>query len=173
MINVATASMLSQYRRWADQVFFDSLATLPAEELGKERAGPLKSMIATLNHVHVVDRIWQAHLQRREHGFKTRMEVPYPELADLRRAQEEINDWLIAWSAQQTDESLNELITFTFVSGAHSAMTAGAMLLHVVNHANYHRGWVVQMCFESSAKPPMTDLSVFLTEVRHESTTSC
>jgi len=43
-------------------------------------------------------------------------------------------------------------------------MTAGAMLLHVVNHATYHRGWLVQMYFEIPAMPPLTDLCVYLTE---------
>jgi hypothetical protein len=29
-------------------------------------------MIGTLNHIYVVDLIWQAHLERRDHGFKVR-----------------------------------------------------------------------------------------------------
>lgn len=164
MINVATASMLSQYRRWADQLFFDSLATLPPEELDKERAGPLKSMIATLNHVHVVDRIWQAHLQHRDHGFTSRQAIPYPALGDLWQAQQEVNDWYVSWSAQQSEASLGEVIDFAFVSGNRGSMSAGAMLLHVVNHACYHRGWLVQMYFEIPAMPPLTDLCVYLTE---------
>lgn len=43
-------------------------------------------------------------------------------------------------------------------------MSAGAMLLHVVNHASYHRGWVIQMYFDIPAMPPMTDLPIFLRE---------
>lgn len=39
------------------------------------------------------------------------------------------------------------------------------MLLHVVNHAAYHRGWIVQMIFEIPARPPIADLPVFLMEV--------
>jgi uncharacterized damage-inducible protein DinB len=165
MINIRTAKMLAHYKQWADQRLFESLASLPPEEVSKERVCVLKSMIGTLNHVYVVDRIWQAHLQHTEHGFLTRMEVPYPALSELRLAQQEINEWFVSWSGRQTDESLNELIEFNFVSGDRSAMTAGAMLLHVVNHAAYHRGWVVQMYFEIPAKPPVADLPVFLTEV--------
>jgi uncharacterized damage-inducible protein DinB len=37
-------------------------------------------MVGCLNHIYVVDRIWQAHLEGREHEFKTRFEVPYPEV---------------------------------------------------------------------------------------------
>ncbi len=38
------------------------------------------------------------------------------------------------------------------------------MLMHVVNHASYHRGWVIQMYFEIPAMPPMTDLPIYLRE---------
>jgi len=44
-------------------------------------------------------------------------------------------------------------------------MNAGAILMHVINHNNYHRGWVVQMYFEIPQMPPMTDLPVYLREV--------
>lgn len=164
MINVATASMLSQYKRWADQLFFDSLGELPAEELSRERAGPVKSMIGVLNHMYVVDRIWQAHLQHRDHGFTSRQAMPYPALAELCQAQREVDDWYVDWSAQLSESSLDEVIDFAFVSGNRGSMTAGAMLLHVVNHATYHRGWLVQMYFEIPAMPPLTDLCVYLTE---------
>ena len=36
--------------------------------------------------------------------------------------------------------------------------------MHVVNHASYHRGWVVQMYFEIPAMPPVTDMPVYLRE---------
>ena len=49
-------------------------------------------------------------------------------------------------------------------SGYDTKMSAGAMLLHVVNHASYHRGWVIQMYFEIPAMPPMTDLPIYLRE---------
>lgn len=165
MINLRTANLLAQYKRWADQLFFASLATLSPDELDRERAGPMKTMIATLNHIYVVDRIWQAHLQHREHGFKSRQDIPFPELADLRRAQQEVDDWYVDWSANQTEASLDESIDFAFVSGSRGTMNAGAMLLHVINHGSYHRGWLVQMYFEIPAMPPMTDLSIYLTEV--------
>nr|WP_294971692.1 DinB family protein [uncultured Pseudomonas sp.] len=173
MINLATARLLAHYKRWADQALFASLATLAPEELDRQRAGPMKSMIATLNHIHVVDRIWQAHLQHREHGFTSRQALPYPELADLWRAQQEVNDWFVDWSAGQTEATLETPIDFAFVSGDRGTLSAGAMLLHVVNHGTYHRGWLVQMYFEIPAMPPMTDLSVYLTEANPAPVANC
>ena len=88
----------------------------------------------------------------------------YPELAALRQAQQDVDHWYSDWSARQTDASLDRPVRFTFISGESGTMSAGAMLLHVVNHASYHRGWVIQMYFDIPAMPPMTDMPIFLRE---------
>ena len=164
MINVRTACMLADYKQWANQRLFENLAQLPPGEVEKERAGVFKNIIGTLNHIYVVDRIWQAHLEGRGHGFKTSHDLIHPELAVLRLAQQDVDRWYCNWSAKQTDASLDKPLRFTFVSGESGTMSAGAMLMHVVNHASYHRGWVIQMYFDIPAMPPMTDLPIFLRE---------
>jgi uncharacterized damage-inducible protein DinB len=164
MINVRTARMLADYKQWANQRLFDNLALLPPGEVEKERAGVFKNMIGTLNHIYVVDCIWQAHLEGRGHGFKTSHDLVHPELAVLRLAQQDVDRWYCNWSARQTDASLDKPVRFTFVSGESGTMSAGAMLMHVVNHASYHRGWVIQMYFDIPAMPPMTDMPIYLRE---------
>ncbi|VVM45683.1 hypothetical protein PS645_00486 [Pseudomonas fluorescens] len=164
MINVRTARMLTDYKRWADRRLFDSLAALPPGEVNKERVSVFKNMIGTLNHIYVVDCIWQAHLQGRHHGFETSHDLLHPHLPELRLAQNDIDQWYCKWTARQTDASLDHPVEFAFVSGERGTMSAGAMLMHVVNHASYHRGWVIQMYFEIPAMPPVTDLPVYLRE---------
>ena len=41
-------------------------------------------------------------------------------------------------------------------------MSRADILLHVVNHATYHRGWVAEMFFQVPARNPTTDLPVYL-----------
>ncbi len=123
MINVRTARMLADYKQWANQRLFDNLALLPPGEVEKERAGVFKNMIGTLNHIYVVDRIWQAHLEGRGHGFKTSHDLVHPELAVLRLAQQDVDRWYCNWSARQTDASLDKPLRFTFVSGESGTMT--------------------------------------------------
>lgn len=164
MINVRTARMLADYKRWANQRLFDSLAALPPGEVYKERVSVFKNMIGTLNHIYVVDCIWRAHLEGRGHGFKTSHDLLHPDLAELRLAQKDIDHWYCDWSERQTDASLDKPVGFSFVSGESGIMSAGAILMHVVNHASYHRGWVIQMYFEIPVMPPVTDLPVYLRE---------
>jgi uncharacterized damage-inducible protein DinB len=165
MITARTACLLADYKRWANQRLFDSLAALPPGEVNKERISVFNNMIGTLNHVYVVDCIWRAHLEGRGHDFKTSHDLLHAELPELHRAQKDLDHWYCDWGARQTDASLEKPVEFTFVCGENGTMSAGAMLLHVVNHASYHRGWVVQMYFEIPAMPPVTDMPVYLREV--------
>ena len=163
-MNTRTARMLAYYKAWADKVMFDGVAALPPGEAEKERKTLFKTMIGTLNHIYVVDLIWQAHLEGRAHGFKARNVVVHPDLATLRAAQEKMNDWIIDWAKGQTDSSLDEDVAFTFVNGNKAVMKRGEMFLHLVTHGSYHLGWVAEMFFEAGARPPQPDLSVFLCE---------
>lgn len=43
-------------------------------------------------------------------------------------------------------------------------MTRAEILLHVVNHTTYHRGFVADMFYQIPSKPRTTDLPVFLSE---------
>ncbi len=91
MTNTRTARMLARYNAWANQLIFDAVAALPAGEATKERQSLFKNMVHTLNHNYVIDRIWQAHLEGRDHGYEARNTQDHPPLAELWRAQQEID----------------------------------------------------------------------------------
>jgi uncharacterized damage-inducible protein DinB len=44
-------------------------------------------------------------------------------------------------------------------------MTRGEIILHLVNHATYHRGFVGDMLNQAGVVPRATDLSVFVRDV--------
>ncbi|SJZ33722.1 Uncharacterized damage-inducible protein DinB (forms a four-helix bundle) [Enhydrobacter aerosaccus] len=160
--NLDSVRTLAKYRLWADRLTFEAVAALPPGEAEKERPTLFKSMIGTLNHNLVVDLIWQAHLEGRPHGFTARNGVLHPRLEDLWSAQQAMDRWYIDWAEAQSEETLAEIVPFTFISGEKSAMTRADMLRHVVNHATFHRGWVAEMFFQVPAKMPAGDLPDFL-----------
>ncbi len=166
MITTRTARMLARYNAWANKLIFDAVAALPPGEATKERVSLFKNMVHTLNHNYVIDQIWRAHLEGREHGFTARNTPEHPPLADLWRRQQLIDDWYIAWSDKLSDAALEEEVRFTLIGGNRGVMTRGEILLHVVNHTSYHRGFVADLFFQVPARPPVTDLPVFLREAR-------
>jgi uncharacterized damage-inducible protein DinB len=154
--------MLARYNAWANRQLFDAVAALPDGEATKDRASLFRNMVHTLNHNYVIDRIWQAHLEGREHGFTARNTPEYPPLAELWRAQQSVDDWYIAWSDSLSDAAVDEKVSFTLIGGNRGVMTRGEILLHVVNHTSYHRGFVADLFYQVPARPPTTDLPVFL-----------
>ena len=164
MITTRTARMLTRYNAWANQLIFDAVAALPGDEATKERPSLFKNMVHTLNHLYVIDLIWQAHLEGRDHGYTARNTPGHPPLGELWRAQQAIDAWYTNWSDKLTDAALDEKVSFTLIGGNPGVMTRGEILLHVVTHTSYHRGFVADLFYQVPARPPTTDLPVFLRE---------
>ena len=162
MTAVRTARMLTRYNRWANELIFAAVAALPAGEATRPRATLFQNMVHTLNHNYVIDRIFQAHLEKREHGYTARNTAAAPPLEELARAQRNLDDWYVDWSDAIVPAALDERLEFSFIGGGHGAMTRGEILLHIVNHTSYHRGFVADMFYQVPARPPVTDLTVFL-----------
>lgn len=60
-MDLNTSRLMAGYRIWADDLTYGSVAALPSGEANKARRTLFGSIIGTLNHNLVVDRIWQAH----------------------------------------------------------------------------------------------------------------
>jgi uncharacterized damage-inducible protein DinB len=158
-----TVQMLTRYNAWANKVIFEAVAALPAGEAAKERPTIFKNMTNTLNHIHVVDLIWQAHIEQRPHGITALNKVLYTDLADLWRAQQAIDAWFIAWGDSLSEADADKKVRFTLIGGRQGEMRRSEIVLHVINHTSYHRGFVADMFCQIPARPPLTDLPVFLT----------
>lgn len=158
--------MLARYTAWANDRLFDTLAALPVGEAMAKRATGFSTMVNTLNHAHVVDLIWQAHLQGKPHGFTSRITAVEPTLEELRSAQIKSDQWYVSYADELSGNEHDQIVEFNFVDGGFGAMTRGDILLHVVNHKTYHRGYVADMLYQAGARPPVMDLPVFLRDCR-------
>ena len=168
MTTVRTARMLTRYNAWANKMIFEAVAGLPEGEATKPRTTLFRNIVHMLNHNYVIDRVFQAHLEGRKHGHSARNTPDHPPLDELWRSQREVDDWYIAWSDAATAVQLEERVSFEFIGGGEGAMTRAEMLLHVVNHTTYHRGYIADLFYDVPARVPTTDLPVFLREVKLE-----
>ena len=169
MINTRTARMLTRYNAWSNKIWFDAIAAQPPGEATKERNSLFKNMVHTLNHIYVIDLIWQAHLEGRDHGLTARNTPDHPPLEELWRIQQAIDAWYVAWSDAQSDAALDERRTVILIGGNPVSMSRGEMLLHLYHHTAYHRGFVGDMLYQvPGCRPPVTDMPVFLNEVRSD-----
>ena len=154
--------MLIRYTEWANIKLFDSLRGLSTRVIVEPRNSRPGGLISKLTHMLVVDQIWCANLEGRPHGFKARNLDVLPPFEELEDAQRILDRWYVHYSDAQSQNSLNQVVKFTFVDGQPGSLRRGDILLHVANHKTYHRGYVADMLYESGFKPPTTDLPVFL-----------
>ena len=155
----------ARYKAWADQLTFDAAAKLPAEELTRPRQVVFGSMLRLLTHTYTIDRVFQAHLLGEEHGFTARITDEQLSLAELWERQRGLDQWYVDWADALAETAVDEPVRFAFIGGGEGQMSKGEILLHVVNHASYHRGFVADMFYQAAVKPPTTDLPVFLRDV--------
>jgi uncharacterized damage-inducible protein DinB len=154
--------MLTRYRAWADQLLYQALAGVSEQDLTRSQPIVFGNLLRTLNHVNAMDQVWKAHLEGVPHGFTSRNPEDCPDFATLRASQTQIDDWYVRFAETLDPATLDETIHFTFIGGGEGAMRRGDIVLHVVNHATYHRGHVAMMMYGLSVGVPTTDLPVFL-----------
>lgn len=162
MSTAALLEMMAHYKAWANQVLYDNVARIPEEELTRERVTHFKTLGFTLNHVYVVDRIFQAHLTGTSHPYTARNTPTHPPLAELREAVFALDRWYLDYVHSLPEARWAERISFPFVDGGAGEMSRQEILLHLVNHGSYHRGFAGDMLNQSGLSARSSDLSVFL-----------
>jgi uncharacterized damage-inducible protein DinB len=141
--------MLTHYTAWANARLYAMLLSLPDAQALFTRAGGSGSMASILGHAYVVDLIWKAHLEGLPHGLTSRAAEKSLGLSVLRDVQAEVDQWYVDYADRLSVDAHEEVVHFKFVDGAEGAMSRSHMLLHVVNHKTYHRGYVADLLYQA------------------------
>ena len=129
-------TQLIDIKRWADRALYDVISR-NLERLTREESS---IMLRILDHIHVVDRIFQHHLRGLPHTFRAPRSETIPELPTLAASAQEVDDWYASYVGSLTAADLEQSVDFVFTSGKPARMRRGEMILHVCLHGTYHRG---------------------------------
>jgi uncharacterized damage-inducible protein DinB len=129
-------AQLIDVKRWADRGLYDVVSRnfdcLTAEEAS--------IMLRIFDHIHVVDRIFQHHLQGLPHTFLAPRSEQMPELQALADSAKEVDDWYASYVGGLAEDDFEQPVDFIFTSGKPARMRRGEIILHVCLHGTYHRG---------------------------------
>jgi len=129
-------SQLIAIKRWADRGLYAAVSR-NFERLGTEDA---TLMLRILDHIHVVDRIFQHHLQGLPHTYQAPRSATMPELLALATGAQEVDDWYASYVDSLAESDFQQPLDFVFTSGKRARMRRGEIILHVCLHGTYHRG---------------------------------
>lgn len=147
-----------RYKAWANAEILDAIATIDAARFPEQWTLAVRLM----NHTHVVDRIFAAHLVGAAHGFTATNTPETPGLEELRASIATTDDWYQAYVARTAHGELAESIAFTFADGDRGCMTREEMLFHVLAHGSYHRGNVGMVLTACGIERPKDTFTRFL-----------
>jgi uncharacterized damage-inducible protein DinB len=156
-MSLSTLKSLFAHKAWADAELFALLESLPAAHENE-----LHTCIRTLNHIHVVDRIFRAHLAGEPSPFDATNTKETPSLGQLQAQVRATDAWYMEHVSRLTEPVLAETVAFTFTDGDAGRMTREEILLHVITHGGYHRGNVGQVLKSISVVPPRDLYTKFL-----------
>lgn len=155
--------MFADYNNWANRRLYAAAADLPDSELRQSKGAFFGSVLATLNHILVADRIWMKRFTG-EGDAPTALDATlHDDLASLASAREREDARMIAWLAGLDEAQLTATFTYTPLSTPVSiTQKLGPTLAHVFNHQTHHRGQVHATLTALGRPSIVLDLAFFL-----------
>ena len=157
MESKATLLLHLDYSLWATSKLLDAASRLSSAELTRDLQVSHSSVLITLQHIYYADRTWLARLEGRQIDFAD--PAPGPTLEQLKEHWPPVLAGLKAYVEAEAD--LDRQLTSRRLNGDTFTIARWKILLHVVNHANLHRGQVMAMLRQLGHVPPATDLFYF------------
>ncbi len=151
-------SQLVCYKQWADRGLYD----LVGQNLDRINPQDGAILLQILDHIHVVDRIFQHHLRGAPHAFKAPRSEELPGFAALASGVREIDDWYASYVDTSPESDFDQPVDFVFTNGAPFRMRRGEIILHVCLHGSYHRGNVGVFLHKNGIAPKNDRLTDFL-----------
>lgn len=149
------------YNIWANQKILDIILALPEEKQKAELPSSFKSLYATVLHMWNAESIWWQRMKLYERiivpseNFKGSMQ-------DVANGLMQQNRQWLEWINNATDAALDHVFQYQNSKKEQFKQPIYQMLLHVFNHATYHRGQLVNMLRQLGVeKLPQTDFIVF------------
>ncbi len=148
---LAYANMLANDR------LHEAVSQLEAGEFEAARTGFFPSLVATLNHILIIDWFYVDALEGGDLGPKAWADqIPFPDRAELREAQLASDRRLLALCLALRDEELAQPVQI-HRNGRIQVERCDDVLSHLFQHQTHHRGQAHAMLAGTSIKPPQID----------------
>lgn len=148
---------MARNNAWANHRLLKACGRLSPAAFAAERTSFFPSIVATLNHILVVDWFYVDALEGGTLGPAAwANEEPHPLFQDLRAAQSTVDQRLIRFCETLDDASLAASACMRRVDRV-QIDRVDRVLLHLFEHQIHHRGQVHAMLAGTAVEPPQLD----------------
>ncbi|MFZ2207974.1 MAG: DinB family protein [Porticoccaceae bacterium] len=162
--------LMAAYNAWMNTRLYEAAGRLPAEALAADRKAFFGSILGTLNHLLVADRIWLARFAAhpaRHAALDPVRALPVPQHLDQRlfadlQSLAEHRRWLdgviSAWAGALVEADLDHPLHYANRKGATADRNFFSLVMHFFNHQTHHRGQVTTLLSQAGCDAGVTDL---------------
>ncbi|WP_417816141.1 DinB family protein [Thalassospira alkalitolerans] len=165
MDGVAYFQRMARYNSWANGHVLDACAGLEPRILDAKRAAFFPSILKTLNHILVADRLWLGRLV----GVPEKIALDtilFDDFTKFRAAREAQDAKIIVFADQLDAQTLSGDLSYqSMLAGAYT-LPQEIVLAHIFNHQTHHRGQLHSMLVEAGAAPLSIDLVYYYLEAK-------
>jgi uncharacterized damage-inducible protein DinB len=148
------------YNIWASKILFDRITKLPEEKITQEIASSFPSLYKTVNHMWLAEEVWWQRMKLVENITLQSEQFTGSFSEQCNQLAKQSLLWK-EWVDAASDNQLTHVFAYIRNKEQHK-MKVNDMLLHVFNHATYHRGQLVTLLRQlGEDKIPATDYVVY------------
>lgn len=149
---------LAKYNELANNRLYDACAELGDEGLKLDRKAFFSSILGTLNHILLTDRVWISRFENQPITGYRLNDILYDDFAALRAARREQDQHIMAFMNNMTEDFVEGEMTWTNNEGITRTEVYSLLLTHLFTHQAHHRGQVHNMLSQAGVKTPVLDL---------------
>lgn len=154
--------MFAAYNQWANERIFEAAADLDDGAWQRETGVFFKSLLGTLNHVLVADRIWMKRMTGTGDAPKALDVILYRDPASLHAARRVEDQRIIDWIDEISEATLAGRFTYITVTDLRTiSQRLAPALAHFFNHQTHHRGHAHAILTMLGRPSPQLDLVYF------------
>jgi uncharacterized damage-inducible protein DinB len=154
-----------RYTAWATRRVLDSAAALKPEELQQDLGNSYGGVFGTLAHIFQGDSIWFDRLQGKTTGSLAAY-TPSADFAQFSMQWRDVLDRFVEWAEKLGAADWDQICKYRNTQGEAFATPVWQVVVHVVNHASYHRGQITTMLRQVGHTPIGTDLIAYYRELK-------
>lgn len=166
--------LMASYNEWMNSRLYSAAASLSADELAQNKGAFFGSLLGTLNHLVVGDRIWLRRFAAHRAGHialnpvralpepKSLDGILYHDFGQLAAHRVMLDAVIKAWAASLTEEDLNCSLRYTNMKGVVAIRDFSSLIMHFFNHQTHHRGQATTLLSQAGRDMGVTDLLMLI-----------
>jgi uncharacterized damage-inducible protein DinB len=151
------------YMRWGDRLMISAARSVADEQYYADQGISIGSLHKLLVHCMAAQWLWLSRW-RGESPTKIESHEQYPTRDALELRWPLVHSATVDFLGLQSPQSLGRIVNYRNMKGEHFSLPLSDLMLHVLDHASYHRGQVASMIKRAGGQPAAISFHRFALE---------